>query len=214
MLKNNAAVAADIAREFTELRNKSIPLQTNLKVTVLGGIAVDSHGRPIDNPNTSIEGLSIPGEFVLCPGGVGRNVAEALAKLKLSTSLISALGQDNSYYYTSRPDFHGQFLVEECKAQGIQLYPVLSKQYRTATFTSLANPDGTFRGGVADMRVFEEILPNVLNHSQYTDLLASSRMVVIDANIPKEAIQFIVQYCATKHIPGMSHFHTLIFHIG
>lgn len=200
-MKQNASIAADIAKDLATL-NKSVRLNPDIHVTVVGGIAVDTHGKPEAQTNTNIEGLSIPGHFTFCPGGVGRNISEALAKLKLKVSLITALGKDESFYHSNRPDKLGQFLVDECTNQNIQLYPYLVPKKRTAVFTSLSNSDGSFRGGVADMSILNEITPEILKQQHYIDILDRSKMVIMDANIPKETMRFIAKYCSTRGIPG------------
>ena len=57
----------------------------------------------------SILGDSTPGTATFCAGGVGRNIAEALARLSVSTRLISMVGNDAT----------AERLLNQCRSVGI-----------------------------------------------------------------------------------------------
>ncbi|MEI8181049.1 PfkB family carbohydrate kinase, partial [Aestuariivirga sp.] len=61
------------------------------RVIVIGGANVDIKGR---SRGSFVAGTSNPGEVTVSAGGVGRNIAENLARLGISVSLVTALGQD------------------------------------------------------------------------------------------------------------------------
>lgn len=203
LLKQNAKVASEISLELSKLEKaKSKGYRDNIKITVIGGMVLDIHGRPMNSNNQNlknIEGLSIPGDLCIVPGGVGRNIAEGLAKLKINTTLITAIGTES----TNQPDYFGKILIDECKKQNINLKPILITNANTAVFTSLANTDGSFRGGVADMKIFDSIKPDILNHQTFIKQMKNSDFIVMDSNIPKETIKFIAEFADMHRIPGM-----------
>jgi pseudouridine-5'-phosphate glycosidase/pseudouridine kinase len=84
LIKNNAKVGAQIAKELCKLRRS--------KVLIIGGSTVDT----IVNPSALIPGTSNPGSIKQSYGGVGRNIAECLARLECSPHFISAVGDDSS----------------------------------------------------------------------------------------------------------------------
>ena len=62
-------------------------------ILVIGGASIDTVGRasqPIES------GSSTPGAIRVSVGGVGRNIAENLARLGESVVLLSAVGDDGS----------------------------------------------------------------------------------------------------------------------
>jgi len=66
-------------------------MNTDTEVVVIGGINVDIKSR-VDAP--LVMATSNPGTTTVTAGGVGRNIAESLARLGVRTSLISAVGDD------------------------------------------------------------------------------------------------------------------------
>ena len=70
---------------------KSPAIKPAAPVIVVGGANMDLKCR-IAGPE--IMATSNPGDISFMPGGVGRNVAETLARLGLPTALIAAVGQD------------------------------------------------------------------------------------------------------------------------
>ena len=65
----------------------------NKYVCVVGGANLDIEGRV---PGSPLLGDSNLGAVVRSPGGVGRNIAENLTRLKIPTRLITALGRDDN----------------------------------------------------------------------------------------------------------------------
>ena len=75
-------------------------------VTVIGGIAINIEGIPF-SPLISKD--SNPGTVAFSFGGVGKNISENLAKLRISNQLISAVGKDKN----------GSEAIAYCKEAGI-----------------------------------------------------------------------------------------------
>uniref|UniRef100_A0A0K8SVA2 Carbohydrate kinase PfkB domain-containing protein n=1 Tax=Lygus hesperus TaxID=30085 RepID=A0A0K8SVA2_LYGHE len=119
LIKNNAQVGGQVAVEYQKLaetRKRRVILGNvnnksgNEKVVVVGGAVLDC----VMTLQTDLkaDGRSLPGKISQTPGGVGRNIADCLGKLRYSgsssestTSFISTLGNDQ----------FGQFLMESVK---------------------------------------------------------------------------------------------------
>ncbi len=77
-------------------------------ICVVGGVNVDIAGLP---DSRLLMGDSNPGRVTLSPGGVGRNIAESLARLGARVDLVTALGDD----------IHASWLRAGCERAGIGL---------------------------------------------------------------------------------------------
>lgn len=90
-----------------ELKNseKISSIDNKTYVTVIGGSNIDIQGFP---KNKLLMNNSNPGEINISLGGVGRNIAENICRLGISTKLISALGNDT----------YGNLILSKCKEYG------------------------------------------------------------------------------------------------
>ena len=182
--------------------------------TVIGGAVLDILSRPLPGKSL-ITGTSNPGVNTQSAGGVGRNIAEVLARLSSSSSssssssggeggfgppvLVSAVGADPA----------GVALTASCSQAGITFINRGSagtgaargsgsrQPQRTATYLGLLDGQGELVAAMADTSILEEALtPEALFHSSgghgsaqsLLPLLASSRAVVCDANLPSATL--------------------------
>lgn len=83
-------------------------LNSEPQVIVIGGVNCDISGTPEEALRL---GDSNPGSITLTAGGVGRNIAENLARLGRRVSLLTALGEDAN----------GDFIRASCRVLGIDL---------------------------------------------------------------------------------------------
>src|ERR1700710_1820090 len=91
---------------------------------------------------------SNPGASARTPGGVGRNIAENLARLGTVTRLVLAVGNDPA----------GAELLERTQASGVETFEV-PWTGATGTYTAILDADGSLLAGVADMAATEQIRP-------------------------------------------------------
>ena len=144
-------------------------------VVVVGGANVDVKAR---TANALVTGTSNPGTVVRTPGGVGRNVAENLARLgSRVVALVSTVGSD--------PD--GDWLLEETAAAGVDVSPVL-RGGRTGRYVAVLDAGGELVVGVSDMAATDALGPDVLDH----DLLRSADLVVVDGNLPATTVDAVL----------------------
>jgi pseudouridine kinase len=143
-------------------------------VVVVGGANVDVKAR---TAAPLVAATSNPGTVVRTPGGVGRNVAENLARLGSRVALVSTVGND--------PD--GDWLLQETALAGVDVEPVL-RGGRTGRYVAVLDHGGDLAVGVADMAATDSLLPEVLDD----DLLRSAALVVVDGNVPPTTIDAVL----------------------
>lgn len=141
---------------------------------VIGGANVDVKAR---TTAPLVAGTSNPGTVVRTPGGVGRNVAENLARLGSRVALVSTVGSD--------PD--GDWLLQETAVAGVDITPVL-RGGRTGRYVAVLGADGELAVGVADMAATDALLPDVLD----LDLIRSADLVVVDGNLPAATVDAVL----------------------
>ena len=143
-------------------------------MVVVGGANVDVKAR---TAAALVSGTSNPGTVVRSPGGVGRNVAENLARLGSRVALVSVIGSD--------PD--GDWLVEETAAAGVDVTAVL-RGGQTGRYVAVLDAGGELVAGVSDMAATDAVVPEVLDH----DLLRSAALVVVDGNVPASTVDAVL----------------------
>ncbi len=145
-------------------------------VTVFGAIALDSR---LTSLAPLVAGTSNPVEAREAPGGVGRNVAVAMARLGARVSLASRVGEDKA----------GTALLAEIGGLGVDTRQVgRSPEAPTARYWAVLAPSGELALGLADMAVLDELRP--------ADLEPPARLPaaawVIDANLPEACIAHLL----------------------
>jgi pseudouridine kinase len=137
-------------------------------VVVVGGANLDikAHSnRPVE------PGTSNPGTTALAAGGVGRNVAEGLARLGTPTALVAAVGTDA----------FGDRVLDATAAAGVDVEAVRRIAGATGTYTAVLDADGELVAAVADMAATEALAPADLDAVAAT--IAGARLVVLDGNL-------------------------------
>lgn len=135
---------------------------------VVGGANLDvkAHSaRPV------VPATSNPGTTTLAPGGVGRNVAEALARLGTPTALVAAVGVDA----------FGDLVLEATAGAGVDVSGVRRIDARTGTYTAVLDADGELVAGVADMVATGLLAPTDVEAAARA--ITGARLVVLDGNL-------------------------------
>ncbi|MFC4599812.1 carbohydrate kinase [Cohnella hongkongensis] len=135
-------------------------------------------------------GSSNPAVVAASSGGVARNIAENLARLSCAVSLLTVVGDDQA----------GQWVLKETAASGVNtsLARVLAGE-KTGTYTALLDPDGEMFVAYADMEIYDRFTPQLLQETW--PHIASSKLVVADANLPAETLAELVSRCRDGSLP-------------
>ena len=142
-------------------------------VVVVGGANVDVKAR---SSVRAVARTSNPGSARLSSGGVGRNIAENLARLGTTTHLVSAVGDDPL----------GDQLVRSTAEAGVGVEHVARLDRPTGSYTAVLDADGELLVAVADMAAVDAIDER---HVQAAgDLLSRADLVVLDGNLAPETM--------------------------
>ena len=153
------------------------PATKQQPVVVIGGANMDLTGQA-HSPLTA--GDSTPGAVHATAGGVGRNIAEALARLACPTQLITALGDDG----------FAEDIARQTSAAGVDLRATLRvPEQRSSTYLSVLEPTGEMRAAISDMALVGALTPAELEERRRD--LDKARAWVIDANLSEEALAFL-----------------------
>lgn len=151
------------------------------RVVVVGGANMDVKTRIVGE---TLLHTSNPGVTMQSPGGVGRNVAENLARLGIHTELIAAVGRDNN----------GELLLRETEAAGVITRNVLRLDQPTGTYTAVLNASGELLVAVAAMQATDALTPSALNERR--GVLRGASWVVTDGNLQADTLSHLLTICA------------------
>lgn len=168
------------------IAGKGYVLNSGRYVVVVGGAGMDLMGF---SESKLLVGESNPGRTSLSPGGVGRNIAENLAKLGLEVHLFSAVGQD----------LYGQQLIDRCREAGIDTRSVVRVPgASTALYLALIEPEGEMRMALSSMAIFENLTVEAVRRQDA--LLSGAAAIVADTNLPGETLAYLISHYRHKPI--------------
>lgn len=181
-----------VAGHIMNLTNKGVILgkgyilAADRYTVVIGGANMDILGRPFAGLQA---GDSNPGTVSCSPGGVGRNIAENLARMGSDTRLISAIGKDT----------YGQLILQHCRQAGIDSQACLElSDANTSTYLSVLDGNGDMHVAIADMAIIERLGVDVLKAR--SDMLRRAELLVLDANLSEAALEYLLCNFADKPI--------------
>ncbi|MCX7351657.1 MAG: carbohydrate kinase family protein [Alphaproteobacteria bacterium] len=155
------------------------------RVIVIGGANVDIKGR---SRGSFVAGTSNPGEVTVSAGGVGRNIAENLARLGISVSLVTALGQDAN----------GQLLRQACAVAGVDLSMTVTTAAPTGSYLAVLDSTGELVSAINDMRALEALSPEHL--AGCAEQLAKADMLVADCNLSEACLAWLCRFSAERGV--------------
>lgn len=147
-------------------------------IFVLGAALTDMVGFPIEQPALAD---SVPGRITKTSGGVGRNLAENLVRLGLTTELITAFGDDRN----------GKALLEECQTLNIGVrHSILANGQKGAIHLAIQDRQKDLFAGIADLSILDVLTPTYLE-SQLPALEEAS-IICLETNTPASAIDWLL----------------------
>ena len=146
-------------------------------VVALGAVHSDTiaHAAETIRPETST-----PARLQARAGGVAANVARALIKLGVKTTLIGAVGDDGA----------ARSLSDQFAEENLAFRPVIRPGYATGQYLALHNPDGSLAAACVDDRVLSMAPPDLFD--DVLDRLEAGqgedKIWFLDANLPEEML--------------------------
>ncbi|MCW2871823.1 carbohydrate kinase [Actinacidiphila oryziradicis] len=155
-------------------------------VVVIGGANVDVKVRSLARLQHR---TSNPGRSNTAPGGVGRNIAENLARLGTPTHLIAAVGHDAA----------GERLLSDTQAAGVRVDHVHRSAHPTGTYTAVLDADGDMVVAIADMAATDGLAPQDLDQGR--ELIANASLLVLDGNLSAEVLAYATDIAHAADVP-------------
>jgi pseudouridine kinase len=148
---------------------------------VIGGANVDMKAR---SAAAATAHTSNPGHGSMAPGGVGRNIAENLARLGDRVHLVSVVGRDPL----------GDSLLQHTAAAGVRIEHVARTDRPTGTYTAVLDANGELIVAIADMEAIADLGPDQIQGAR--DVVAGAGVVVLDGNLGREAFEYALDLAA------------------
>lgn len=153
-------------------------------ITVIGGANIDIQGFPY---NKLIYKDSNPGNIKVSLGGVGRNIGENLVRLGIPTKLISVIGKD----------IYGTKIIDESKLINLDLLDSLILEGEsTSTYMSILDENGDMALSISYMDIFDRMTVEFIKNKDHA--IENSMLSIIDTNIPKDVIEYLVTTYKSK----------------
>jgi len=178
---SRSTVANHIARLIQKgwLLGRAYHIAKHDKVVCFGGAVIDRKYHAVESLRA---GTSNPVSSVRAYGGVARNVAETLARLQISTSLVSSIGDDEA----------GRGLIRALQELAVDVSAVsINSTHGTAEYAAILHPDNSLAFGIADMDIFETLTVEKLNHDW--PRLMSAAWVFADCNLPAATLGALIE---------------------
>jgi pseudouridine kinase len=156
------------------------------RVLVIGGANTDiigfSNARLVAHDSN-------PGHVRIGHGGVGRNIAENLARLGVDVHLVTAVGDDTV----------GHGILSACAEVGIDTSSTLVVPGAvSSSYVAVMDEQHDLEVAINDMRVLDRLSPG------YLDLVATAlgvlSLVALDANLPAATLEHAVELWPDSHI--------------
>lgn len=144
-----------------------------MTAVVIGGANMDVKAR---SARSVVAGTSNPGHVARSPGGVGRNVAENLARLGTVTQLVAAVGDDPL----------GSELLAATDAAGVDITLVRRVPGPTGTYVAVLDADGELTVAVSDMAATEALTPADVRAA--SEAIVAAGLVVLDGNLTRATL--------------------------
>jgi len=146
------------------------------QVVIIGGSVIDLFLYPHQKMNLFD---SNPGYMKRSLGGVGRNIAENLARLGIETTLITPLGNDH----------YRELILEQAKEIGLNVISI--DIHETPLYVSLIDEKGEDLIGVALMDEITRVTHDqIIAHDK---LLDQAKILVIDTNLSEDLLGYLLK---------------------
>jgi pseudouridine kinase len=165
-----------------------MPSEAVTHLLIIGAASLDTKGRAGQPIQT---GTSTPGAIRISVGGVGRNIAENLARLGERVVLLSAVGDDGS----------GRRLLQQASECGIDVSHVLvDAGHRSAAYLAVLDETGNLAMSIDDMGINRELITPAVVYRRRA-LFRDARMIVLDANLSPGTLDTIFNLARSYSVP-------------
>ncbi|KAI9219516.1 Indigoidine synthase A like protein-domain-containing protein [Blastocladiella britannica] len=203
LILNNAAVGAQIAVALAHMKKhghtllpqknaqpaSSAAVKPSLRPVVVGGLVLDITATTADSNEIELHS-SYKGTVTQTPGGVARNVAEAMHRLGTAPILMSTVGDDVA----------GTAVRTATEALGMSTEGIVTVPgARTAVYNALHTADGELVTAVADMDVLRS--PDIVD--RVGRMLDNASLVVVDGNLGPVEFAKVALLAHKRNVPAI-----------
>ncbi len=167
--KGAIAVALSSLTQKGEVVGRGYVLRGEPWAVVVGGAAWDIKASSVAAARLH---TSNPGTVSRTPGGVGRNIAEVVARLGGRVHLVAAVGADAA----------GRDLLARTSEAGVYVDQVATSAHPTGSYLAALDADGELVIGISDFAATDTL--DVADIARSSELISRAEVVVIDGNIP------------------------------
>jgi pseudouridine kinase len=163
------------------------------RVLVAGGLNAD---LSMQAHSGAAAGSSTPATAALTPGGVARNVAEALARLGCPAAgcpvqLLAVVGDDPL----------GAAVLAQTRAAGVDTSGVLTRPGLSGLYLAALDLDGELLHGLAAMALCESLTPEDV--APWLARLPGAALLVLDANLPPAVLAALLAGARQHAVPAL-----------
>jgi len=155
---------------------------------IIGAASIDTKGRA---DQTIQAGTSTPGSIRVSVGGVGRNIAENLARFGEPVVLLSAVGDDGS----------GRRILQQAAECGIDTtHMLVDSTHGTAAYLAVLDDTGNAVMSIDDMGINRTLITPDLVYRRRS-LFRDARMIAVDANLSTATLNTIFRMARRYGVP-------------
>lgn len=183
---------SSVAVHITNLMKKDIiagkgyVIREEKFVAVLGGANVDILGFPRERFKP---GDSNPGSVLQSMGGVGRNIAENLARLNIPVRLLTVLGEDS----------HGEWILNDTSSAGVDVSHIRrDRSHPTGIYLSVQDETGEMIAAISQMSIYDEMDESY--PESVLGVLRSADRIAVDTNLSEAALAYIAQNLSDREL--------------
>ena len=169
-----------------EIIGRGYVLKEHSEILAIGGANVDRKFR-INDPVQL--GTSNPASVTYSVGGVARNIAENLGRLRHNVQLVTTFGQDLDM----------ELIKSESSAYMKFDYIENLHDEATGSYTAVLDSDGELIIAMANMAIYDKLLPSLFKRHEVA--FTKSKLIIIDLNCPKETVKYFKTIAQMNNIP-------------
>jgi pseudouridine kinase len=153
-------------------------MENKSQITIIGAVNIDLIGYP---DNDLIYKDDNVGSLETILGGVGRNIAENLARLDVNVNFLTVFAKDH----------FAKQIKESCKELKIDISQSLEiPNATTSTFMAIMDKHNDMALGISAMHIYDEI-PNsfILNNLK---TIQENKYCILETNIPQSILELVI----------------------
>ena len=155
-------------------------------IMVIGGTNVDIQGFSRSELRAHD---SNPGYVGVSFGGVGKNIAENIARLDINTKFITVFGND----------LYGEKIKDHLNKLDIDVSDsLILENEETSIYLSILDSNGEMNVAISSMEIFKKLKPEYLKARNKK--IEGAEIIIVDTNLEKDTINYIMGYNAKTKI--------------